>query len=254
MIKEIFAMNEYEKILNKNIRERLPNAEVISDFLDDAKDHFQNADYFFENRQIVGELKCLEGEMHPKVQAYIDKMLEDGKIHFSGKLRIDYVLKNHPRKEEINREINKLVTSSLEDCVEKANRQIRETREYFSLPNARGFLFIVNNANFVLEPKNAFWNLHRMLNKKKPDGSIRHESINYIVYTSDNHYFQEGKMTYLPFFKLINNRIAGYCKEDEAFLDRFGAWFSRIKGMRYIEANHIKGSDVMNLPFKTKEK
>ncbi len=247
-------MNEYEKILNKNIRERLPNAEVIGDSLGDAKDNFQNADYFFESRQIVGELKCLEEEMGPKVQAYIDKMLKDGEIRFYGKLRLDYVLKNHPRKEEINREINKLVTSSLEDCVEKANRQIRETKEHFSLPNARGFLFIVNNSNFILAPQNAFWNLHRMVNKKKPDGSIRYESINYIVYTSDNHYFQEGEMTYLPFFKLINNGIDGYCKEDEAFLDRFGAWLSRLKGIRYIEANHIKGPDIMNLPFKTNEK
>ncbi len=247
-------MNEYEKILNKNIKERFPNAVVISDLLDDTKDHFQNADYFFEKRQIVGELKCLEEEMGPKVQEYIDKMLKDRKLIFYGKLRLDYVLRNHPRKEEINREINELVTSSLEDCVEKANRQIRETKEHFSLPNARGFLFIVNNSNLVLAPKNAFWNLHRMLNKKKPDGSIRYESINYIVYTSDNHYIQEGGMTYLPFLKLINDRLLGCCKDDEAFLDRFGTWLSRLKGIRYIEANHIKGQDIMDLPFKRKEK
>jgi hypothetical protein len=91
-----------------------------------------------------------------------------------------------------------------------------------------------------------------MLNKKKPDGSIRYESINYIVYTSDNHYIKEGEMTYLPFIK--TNGITGCCEEDEAFFDRFGAWFSRSKGMRYIEASHIKGSDILNLPFKRREK
>lgn len=246
-------MNEFENILTDRIRLYFPNAEVISDLMCDTKTSFQNADYFFNNKQIVGELKCLEDEMHPKVQTYINQAMEEGKVSPSyGKIRIDNVLRINPNKEQINREINELVITSLEDCVEKANRQIRETKSYFALANSRGFVFIINRSNLVLDPKNALWNLHKMLNKRKNDGSIRYESINYIIYTSDNHYYQEGKMSYLPFFKLINDKIVGCCEKDEAFLDQFGAFFARMKGIRYIEAPNLKASDVMNLSFKTR--
>src|SRR6266567_7159531 len=123
------------------------NGELVSELLP-ANPSFDNADYLFRNDNVVAELKCLE------------KDILDG-IDFKAKLNVLYdtwVRKGLVRPAwgtvEINtatlpiqcqQEIHSIIKNPIERTIKKANRQIRETKEHFNLPNAAGLLLLAND-------------------------------------------------------------------------------------------------------------
>src|ERR1043166_8566958 len=130
------------------------------------------ADYFFANRNIAGELKALYEDTTTKIDAILDpyRNTPDWPILF-GKQALERVLPPLPDPDLLRGTIFRSITRSIEAVVEKANRQIRETKRTFGLPDAGGLLIILNDAVDIQSPDVVVYRVRRALNKRTADGT-----------------------------------------------------------------------------------
>lgn len=147
-----------------------------------------NADYLFRSQSVIAELKCLEKETDtPEYREAMQRLADDWMkrrlILIYGTRRID--LQKLPR--ECQRDWFKLVESPIQKhIVADANKQIRETKKFFSLPEAKGLLLLANEGNFYFQPQDVLGMLSRMFAKKKENGQALYSHIDLVVFFSAN--------------------------------------------------------------------
>ncbi|WP_309398411.1 hypothetical protein [Cerasicoccus maritimus] len=116
---------------------------------------FSNADYYFEKYNIVAELKTLTQDKSddPRVQTKLNRLLElwikDGLIPDPGYGTFKLSTKDLPR--QCQDEIYKVFQKPIHRRIDKANKQIRQTKKHLSYPSAKGLLLLVNEGNYALE-------------------------------------------------------------------------------------------------------
>jgi hypothetical protein len=143
---------------------------------------FANADYLFRNELVVAELKCMEKDVlaDQRYQADIsdaaERWIRDGKIPpFAGTVKIQTA--NLPA--DCQREFFQILRKPLHGAIEKANRQIRETKSHQNLPDAKGLLLLVNDGCWSIESDAMLYLMDNSLGD-------RLSSINSIVYFTVN--------------------------------------------------------------------
>jgi hypothetical protein len=150
--------------------------------LDDVLEHptFQNADYWFPDANVVAELKCLTEDLttnaifNESVSALHASWVKRGLVPrlTAGRARMN--LRDLPPK--CAREYVDPIKKRLEaSTIKKANRQIRETKKHFNVPDAKGLLILVNDGNYMLPPTMMAPLLYRILKGQ-------HSSINSVIY------------------------------------------------------------------------
>lgn len=167
----------------------IPGAECIDDLPQTHEQRVaKKADFFFENRRIVCELKNLETDTSPKLEKLI-KPLQDRPEWpvFYGKRPLRQVLQKFPEAEEIQRRAFEATTTAINKHVADANRQIRTTKQTFGVPDAGGMLVLANEAIAILSPDVIAHKVHRMLNKRLPDGRPQFPEINMVWMISEKH-------------------------------------------------------------------
>jgi len=191
----------YEKftISDKNLEERFVffvrnviEAECIDDLeLSTDQQKGKKADYLFENRKHIMELKSLQSDSFDKV----DKVLEpytrraNWPIIF-GAVDLQEVLKGLPDGKKINAEIVEAVTDSIEGVIESANRQIRTTQETFNLHDSSGILVILNDVVETLTPELVHYRINKCLKKIYSNGTPRFPKVEVVVVITTVHYTQ----------------------------------------------------------------
>ena len=95
-------MDNFEQIF-KGFINQLPGCEVLGDVFNKHRlRQFRNTDYFLKNREIMAELKCLEQDSMPKLQEFVNELMETrGKI-FYGEMAFDKYIKDFPDKEKLS--------------------------------------------------------------------------------------------------------------------------------------------------------
>jgi hypothetical protein len=141
------------------------------------------------------------------------------------------VINVHPESAQISLEIFKKITSSLEDSIEKANRQIRETKEYFSLPDACGVALIVNRDNTALEPVIAYDAIHNLMYKKNIRGEFRFDHIDIVIYVSDVHFKVVENPNQMPMQIIVAIKGKTLNAVQEVFLDQFTKIWGEFRGV-----------------------
>ncbi|CAN5212874.1 hypothetical protein BH10ACI1_BH10ACI1_15770 [soil metagenome] len=169
------TLTEVENIDNLNMTQQQKDA--------------SKADYFAENRQLIIELKSLETDTEPKIEKIIEPHRSRPEFPvFFGKWEVNKVLKHLPDGDEINKQINKAITSSLQTIYRSANKQIRTTKSTFNLLNSQGLLIVLNEKIDVLTPENIIYRLRQVAQKKNPDRSYQFLNINSILLISEAHF------------------------------------------------------------------
>lgn len=145
---------------------------------------FANADYWFPEANVVGELKCLTED--PSANSTFTENLS--KLYASWVKR-GLVPPLEAKRTNINladlpvrctREFIDPVKKRLEaSSIKKANRQIRETKKHLGAPTAKGLLLLVNDGNYLLPPSMMAHLLGRILNGQ-------HSNISTVIYFSAN--------------------------------------------------------------------
>lgn len=243
-------MNRFDSTFSEFIRKNYTGAEVISDLIDKPK--FKNADYFLHERRVVAELKCLEEERYLAVHSILQELYNKNEIPlFKKGMTIGEVLNNHPKEDVIRSKIFRKITASLERSFKKANKQIRETKNFFNLDESKGLIVFVNIDNTILEPKIADKLISRLMQRKE-ENDYRYEQIDYVIYISQIHYFEDGEDKPMPFFIFTRNN-AFDADEKEIFDDFRHAWI-QFTGINVDGFNEVTSKDVGMLDFKSAEK
>lgn len=165
----------------------------------------KKADYLAENRQLIIELKSLETDTEPKIEKILEphRTREEFPVFF-GKWEVNKVLKHLPDGEELNKQINEAITSSLQTIYRSANRQIETTKSTFNLPNSQGLLIVLNEKIDVLTPESIIYRLRRTAHKKQPDGSYQFTNINSVLIISEAHFSAtENNLMAFPIIHLL---------------------------------------------------
>ena len=177
---------------------------------------------------MLGTAKCLEIEYNDRIQNLVNQWMDERRIGpVYGKLPLNKVIEGHPEQEELNREALNKIRKAFEGVVKEANTQIKETKEYFTLPNSKGLLIIVNSANLILEPDIAAWLLQSVLDPKR---NI-FKSIDTIIFLTID---IEGKLPKVPtHFKLWLQISRGENEQiDSVFADYLQGSWAHFIGMK----------------------
>ncbi len=189
----------YEKftISDKNLEERFVffvkhviEGECIDDLeLNADQEKAQKADYFFDNRKYIMELKSLKTDTFEKIGKILEPYTHRANwpIIF-GAVDIQQILKNLPDGKKINDEIVEALTDSIEGVVESANRQIRTTKGSFNLPDSKGILVILNDVIATLTPELVHYRIRKCLRKKYSNGELRFPHVQTLVVITTIHY------------------------------------------------------------------
>jgi hypothetical protein len=171
----------------KNVVRNFPRAELVEDVLAllSLPMKPRNADYFFENRRLVGELKSLLTSRVPLLQALIDELREKGELPiFYHDAPISEVIKDHPDRKRLNRHFLMEISKTLEKDFRDANSQIRETKIAFNLHAAKGFILVTNSELPEMTPKLAWNELSRLIMRKRGNAFV-YEHIDFAIYIQD---------------------------------------------------------------------
>lgn len=158
------------------------NGVILDEVLVQPK--FANADYWFQDANIVAELKCLTEDLstnaifNNSVLALYATWVKRGLVPRTAGGNVRMNLRDLPL--QCAREYLEPIKKRLEaSTIKKANRQIRETKKHFNAPDAKGLLLLVNDGNYMLPPTMMVPILLRILKGQ-------HSSISSVIYFSVN--------------------------------------------------------------------
>lgn len=168
------AANYSEEIFDEFVS--WSGGELVHTLFNDGEKRPLNADYLLSNREVVGELKCLSEDyfnskaIENKSTALLNKWLAEGLIP---KECIKDNIINLPS--HLTSKFSEIFLPSLKTAVEKANKQIKATKEHFGIKDAKGLLILINEKNSSLTPQLALALLARILKSQ-------YSSINSFIY------------------------------------------------------------------------
>lgn len=169
----------------------LPSIEGI-DFIqvETYQQNQKKADYLGMGRKIIFEQKCITKDQGDKIQAEVEKYINDDNYPlFYGKRDLQSVIDKLPNKSEINRKIISQITKLLESYLRQADKQISSTKEIFNISNTVGVLVILNEKVKVLSPEIVAHKLQHRIREIKGD-DCRFKNIDYIIYISETHNYK----------------------------------------------------------------
>lgn len=100
---------------------------------------------------------------------------------------IDTVLASIPDGDEIRDQLYRAITDSVEGAIEKANRQIRETKRTFNIPDAYGLLVLLNDAILILPPTTVGKRVANCFMKTTDEGRRRFADIDAAWLLNERH-------------------------------------------------------------------
>lgn len=177
--------------------------ESIDELLKSADPHGKKrADYLLCGRKIIIEQKVLEVDPIDKPQKFINNIMERGRIIVYGQLSTAAIFRKLPDGNRLQRSLILKIAQVIDDCVAKADKQSRDTRKIFSIPDAVGILVFLNEKATILDPEIIHYSLSQVFQKKSNDGSLRYPHNNGVILISDAHLMNtpKGKFkTYMTF-------------------------------------------------------
>jgi hypothetical protein len=232
----------------------------------------EKADFFFNNRKVICELKSLKKDMQGK----IDNILLPHQDRpewpvFYGEWELSKVLANLPNGEQIHKKNFDAVTSAIKNLMKKANRQIKAPKVTFDTRDAKGLLVILNDMVEILSPDVIAYKVWESLQKRPTEGEVRFREIAAIWIINETHFTQLTPfLEAVPSIIIINNyveeptdlnlfvdslqaKLAAYNKlplieMKKAFLRDFK--FEKISTITSEQKSAMKRSDLWRLQYK----
>ena len=205
---------------------------------------FNNADYLFRDVNVISELKCLrEDKSHDKrfqqkVQERFDSWIDKGLVPNPGPGTFRLESKYLPL--QCTNELYKIYQKPINRIVDKANRQIKQTKKHLNLPEAKGLLLLVNDGNYALELDVLAYAVTQCL-------GIRYKSINMVVIFTVNMFvhmkgIEKNLLVWMPAERKELEII------DPEFLNRLQVGWMRhledITGVEILCAGQIEANEL----------
>lgn len=228
----------------------LPDARI----LDDGRQSVKTADFLLSNGEIIADLKCLRKDVLAKMQAVADQIMRERGIEMYGSFPLQDVLDQLPDRDQVKWKVLDIAASRIMKDLEDASQQIKATKARLGLPDAAGAVIVANEGNTVLYPELAAWVLHRLLRRKKRDGSPILNAVEFIWYFGN-----------IPSHALISNNdgvprqpVLIVQRDDNERAERIGKQFESLlaRWSRYINApltmaqDFYRGGPLNSMPVR----
>ena len=201
----------------------------ISDIVGSSP-NFDNADYLFDDFNVIAELKCLEEDkikdkrIQEKASALYNDILKQGKapVVVFGTAQ----LSTEGFSDEFKEQIANLYKKPIQKRVIKANKQIRETKRKLKKDNHTGLLILVNDNNTALDPSHIMWVLAKIFQGKN------YSSIEDILFftvnlKSEHPSINKDLLVWVPI------RRPGFDGCNDEFLEKLQVgWFSYLESRK----------------------
>jgi hypothetical protein len=135
----------------------------------------KRANYLAFNRHVIIEQKSLEVDPDYKIQTFIDDLLRARGIIDADQVSLvsfAHVLTQLPDGDDSKKQLYQKLTKGIDDILAKADKQTRDTRKTFFIPEAVGIVVILNDNVQILEPDFVVVKAFDTLRKCLPTGSI----------------------------------------------------------------------------------
>lgn len=188
----------------------------------------KNADYLFENPQIIAELKTFTKDVFSaeddpnRLQELFTKWLKSGELS-EDQLK-NYAFNQKPLPQEIINEIIERASRPIERAIYKANKQIEETKKTFNKEDANGIIFIINDGNYFFSNE-GFLNIIANLIGRK----FKESSFDAIIYLTINQATRKpnSKLDYnfwIPIYTKVDEKGETIVSDDlHEFINKIGA-------------------------------
>lgn len=165
---------------------RLQKGKVLSDDFGTSVE-FANADFWFDKDQVVIELKEIQTEFLDKkkdeAMNLIEKYIKDSNLSSSELFQGEFKF-----SDDFYRKYIRLVRPAITRILKKANKQIKETKQYLGKPNARGVAVVVNDGFTGISARLTFTLICNILvnSYKSIDGFVLMTVNSYVAIESSN--------------------------------------------------------------------
>lgn len=147
----------------------------------------KRADYLLWERQVIMEQKVLVVDPADRPQKFVDELIQQGRILAYGRVSVERIFAGLPDGDELKSKMIRGITKGVEDGFAGADKQTRDTREIFSIPDAIGIVLILNVSAPTLHPDLVRYGFSQVLRKRREDGSIRYPNNDGVVMLSEAH-------------------------------------------------------------------
>lgn len=119
-----------------------------------------NADYLFNNPEIVAELKSFEKDVFsepediPRLMNLLEKWIANGLI--KGGDLMEYTFRGKQLPQKCKDDLIERASKTIERAIYKANKQIEETKKTFNKQNANGIVILINDGNYFFDKSRIF--------------------------------------------------------------------------------------------------
>jgi len=214
-----------------------PMACVLTDKI--PHPNFKNADFIFHHEKIVAEFKRVEKDCtdSPKVESKIGAVVN--RYYTDGKIKEKTITEeNWPSlPKEFQNEIYNITSDSIKVHIEKANRQIKETKTNLGLDNYKGCLILVNDGVQSFPPVTFLWVAFRLI-------LHRYSGITYII-TFPANVYAKSRESPAPVQYWLGLDVEKAGKMESAFSNNlFLAWTGFVAHKTGIPAIRREFNDV----------
>jgi len=188
----------------------------------------ENADYLFRNEMVIAELKCLQkdtigsDDFQERLLDLYRQWERNGLITLAELLAIQR--REKCLSEKCRHDLGELIKGPIEGVIKKANKQIKSSKQYFGLPEAKGLLLLASDGNYSIDPEGAAWVLQRILF----DGFSAINEVVYFTVNMDVHF--EGSEPYGPIW--MHSYRMGKARISDVFQRRLMAGWVEFYGRK----------------------
>lgn len=196
----------------------------------------KKADYLLSNRRTIVEIKNIASDPMQKFDELMERLVltrPDCPLFF-GEVPLEHILQKLSDGKKVHQQITYKMTRAIQDSIEKADRQIRQTKEDLEIQDALGILVILNDTVYSLSPEVISGAAKKMLKKRKPNGNLVCNELDYIWLISETHKYElPGQPPMLPLIRISkvdhkNNT------EPARFMSYLEEAFSRFCGQPFV--------------------
>lgn len=198
-----------------------------------APEHRQlkRADFLFDNRTVICEIKALETDTAPKFVAFLR---QEGFDLPPGDYSVQALFATRPNGPELFAKATNLVATAVSDGLAEANKQIADTKKLLGIPAADGVVVILNGMVEVLGPQLVLKRLLERLEKLADDGTSYHASVTLILYFSEKHLRETAAGDAAVAFPIRNERVVPI-HDLNALATQFAKGWANFNGRWYDE-------------------
>jgi hypothetical protein len=210
------------------------------------------ADYLAFDRDVIIEQKSLEVDLDGKIQTFVADFFRTQGIAHPDKISFRTfveTISQYPDTGALRKRILQIVTQRIDDILAKADKQTRDTRETFVIPNAVGIVVILNDDVQIIEPDFVTVKAFDMLRKLEPSGELRYPHNQVVISISEAHRIPSEDAEQIPTETIFSDRGNRLLMANQCSVILQQRW-AQFNGALHVESPDLTRTTVTRDPQK----